>query len=59
LNHRASELGAFEFITKPVAFDRCKAHWRQLSAAAHLDDPDDRPIGQSTIRAIMVSAYGD
>jgi CheY-like chemotaxis protein len=31
---RASELGAFEFITKPVDFDRLKAQLRQLPAAA-------------------------
>jgi len=31
---RASELGAFEFLTKPVDFDRLKAKLRQLPAAA-------------------------
>jgi CheY-like chemotaxis protein len=31
---RASELGAFEFITKPVDFDQLKAQLRQLPAAA-------------------------
>jgi CheY-like chemotaxis protein len=31
---RASELGAAEFITKPVDFDRLKAQLRQLPAAA-------------------------
>jgi CheY-like chemotaxis protein len=31
---RADELGAFEFITKPVDFDRLKEQLRQLSAAA-------------------------
>jgi CheY-like chemotaxis protein len=31
---RARELGAFEFITKPVDFDQLKAQLRQLSAAA-------------------------
>jgi len=31
---RASELGAFEFLTKPVDFDRLKAQLRQLPAAA-------------------------
>jgi CheY-like chemotaxis protein len=31
---RASELGAFEFITKPVDFDQLKVQLRQLSAAA-------------------------
>jgi CheY-like chemotaxis protein len=31
---RARELGAFEFITKPVDFDRLKAQLRQLPAAA-------------------------
>ena len=30
---RAGELGAFEFITKPVDFDRLKAQLRQLPAA--------------------------
>ena len=30
----ASELGAFEFITKPVDFDQLKAQLRQLPAAA-------------------------
>ena len=31
---RARELGAIEFITKPVDFDRLKAQLRQLPAAA-------------------------
>src|SRR5208282_6419839 len=31
---RAGELGAAEFITKPVDFDRLKAQLRQLPAAA-------------------------
>ena len=31
---RASELGAFEFITKPVDFEQLKAQLRQLPAAA-------------------------
>ena len=31
---RAGELGAFEFITKPVDFDRLKAQLRQPPAAA-------------------------
>src|SRR3954469_15385885 len=31
---RAKELGAFEFITKPVDFDRLKEQLRQLPAAA-------------------------
>jgi CheY-like chemotaxis protein len=31
---RASELGAFEFLTKPVDFDRLKAQLRRLPAAA-------------------------
>ncbi len=31
---RAGELGAAEFITKPVDFDQLKAQLRQLSAAA-------------------------
>jgi CheY-like chemotaxis protein len=31
---RASELGAFEFITKPVDFEHLKAQLRQLPAAA-------------------------
>jgi CheY-like chemotaxis protein len=31
---RARELGAFEFIPKPVDFDRLKAQLRQLPAAA-------------------------
>ena len=30
---RASELGAFEFITKPVDFDQLKSQLRQLPAA--------------------------
>src|SRR5271169_5501458 len=33
---RASELGAFEFLTKPVDFDQLKAQLRQLPAAAGL-----------------------
>jgi DNA-binding response OmpR family regulator len=32
---RARELGAFEFITKPVDFDQLKAQLRQLPNAAH------------------------
>jgi two-component system chemotaxis response regulator CheY len=32
--HRARELGAFEFITKPVDFDQLKEQLRQLPAAA-------------------------
>ena len=32
--HRASTLGAVEFITKPVDFDALKAHLRQLPGAA-------------------------
>jgi CheY-like chemotaxis protein len=31
---RAAELGAFEFITKPVNFDQLKEQLRQLRAAA-------------------------
>jgi DNA-binding NtrC family response regulator len=31
---RATELGAFEFLTKPVDFDRLKAQLRRLPAAA-------------------------
>jgi CheY-like chemotaxis protein len=31
---KATELGAFEFLTKPVDFDRLKAQLRRLSAAA-------------------------
>jgi CheY-like chemotaxis protein len=31
---RATELGAFEFLTKPVDFDRLKAQLRQLPDAA-------------------------
>jgi DNA-binding response OmpR family regulator len=31
---RATELGAFEFLTKPVDFDRLKAQLRQLATAA-------------------------
>ena len=31
---RARELGAFEFLTKPVDFDRLKEQLRQLSAEA-------------------------
>jgi CheY-like chemotaxis protein len=30
---RASDLGAFEFLTKPVQFDALKAQLRQLSSA--------------------------
>jgi DNA-binding response OmpR family regulator len=29
---RAADLGAFEFVTKPVDFDHLKAQLRQLSA---------------------------
>jgi len=32
---RASELGASEFLTKPVDFDQLKAQLRRMSAAAH------------------------
>jgi CheY-like chemotaxis protein len=32
---RASDLGAFEFVTKPVDFDRLKEQFRQLPAAAN------------------------
>jgi CheY-like chemotaxis protein len=31
---RANDLGAFEFLTKPVDFDRLKAQLRQLPSAA-------------------------
>jgi len=31
---RANELGAFEFITKPVDFDQLKTQLRNLSTAA-------------------------
>ena len=31
---RANDLGAFEFVTKPVDFDRLKEHLRQLPTAA-------------------------
>jgi len=31
---RATELGAFEFVTKPVDFDQLKTQLRQLPAAA-------------------------
>jgi CheY-like chemotaxis protein len=31
---RATDLGAFEFLTKPVDFDALKAQLRQLSTAA-------------------------
>jgi len=31
---RATELGAFEFITKPVDFDQLKLQLRQLPASA-------------------------
>jgi CheY-like chemotaxis protein len=34
---RARELGAFEFITEPVDFDRLKEQLRQLPAAANSD----------------------
>jgi CheY-like chemotaxis protein len=33
-HRRAGELGAFEFLTKPVDFDRLKAQLRQLPTAA-------------------------
>jgi two-component system, chemotaxis family, chemotaxis protein CheY len=32
--HRASDLGAFEFLTKPVDFEQLKAKLRQLPPAA-------------------------
>jgi len=32
---RARELGAFDFVTKPVDFDHLKAQLRQLPGAAH------------------------
>jgi len=32
---RADELGAFEFVTKPVDFDTLKAQLRQLPTAAN------------------------
>ena len=32
---RASELGAFEFVTRPVDFDRLKAQLRRMPAAAN------------------------
>jgi DNA-binding response OmpR family regulator len=32
---RARELGAFEFLPKPVDFDHLKAQLRQLPDAAH------------------------
>jgi two-component system chemotaxis response regulator CheY len=32
-SHRARELGAFQFITKPVNFDQLKEQLRQLPAA--------------------------
>ena len=34
---RAQELGAFEFITKPVDFDRLKEQLRQLPAATNCE----------------------
>jgi CheY-like chemotaxis protein len=34
---RAGELGAFEFLTKPVDFDQLKAQLRQLPSAATPD----------------------
>jgi DNA-binding response OmpR family regulator len=34
LRRRAGELGAAEFLTKPVDFDRLKAQLRQLPTAA-------------------------
>jgi CheY-like chemotaxis protein len=33
--HRATELGAFEFVTKPVDFTHLKERLRQLPAAAN------------------------
>ena len=36
---RASDLGAFEFLTKPVDFDYLKTQLRQLSTAAHRSKP--------------------
>jgi len=38
---RASELGAFEFLTKPVDFDHLKAQLRQLVA------PNRQPAGKA------------
>ena len=36
---RVSDLGAFEFLTKPVDFDYLKTQLRQLSTAAHRSKP--------------------
>jgi CheY-like chemotaxis protein len=36
---RASDLGAFEFVTKPVDFDHLKAQLRQLSGAPTPEAP--------------------
>ena len=36
---RASDLGAFEFVTKPVDFDHLKAQLRQLSDASFPEAP--------------------
>jgi CheY-like chemotaxis protein len=39
---RARDLGAFEFLAKPVDFERLKAQLRQLSTAAGLKQGADR-----------------
>jgi two-component system, response regulator, stage 0 sporulation protein F len=36
---RASDLGAFEFLTKPVDFDRLKAQLSQLPATSAPEAP--------------------
>jgi CheY-like chemotaxis protein len=36
---RANDLGAFEFVTKPVDFDHLKAQLRQLSGASSPEPP--------------------
>jgi CheY-like chemotaxis protein len=39
---RAQELGAFEFITKPVDFDRLKEQPRELPSASAWENSDDQ-----------------
>ena len=40
---RASELGAFEFLTKPVDFDLLKAAVAPVAAASAPEAPIDQP----------------
>lgn len=43
---RARELGAFEFVTKPVDFEQLKAQLRQLSTAADRPKEDKALLGR-------------